>query len=264
MRDLEKVDESLLRRMVAGHSKTALELLYLEFGLVPIRFLLMDGWMIMFLNYILNQEEETLVRDFYDAQSKKPVKGDWTITVKKDLEILDIKEDIENISAERLKKVLKAAINKKAYEYLMDKREEHSKSKVLQYDSLKMQSYLKADSDTTIKDKCFFFRARTQTLDVKCNFKHGQKSLSCTSCGKADETQRHLLECEALSSNSVVTSLPVYEDLFGCDHDKIRNIGVILSEKFTLFKLKPSALSLLQLCAAGGSNQQLAGDLSSV
>ena len=82
-------------------------------------------------------------------------------------------------------------------------------------------------------------------------------------CGKADETQRHLLECEALSSNSVVTSLPVYEDLFGCDHDKIRNIGVILSEKFTLFKLKPSALSHLQLCAAGGSNQQLAGDLSS-
>ena len=146
----------------------------------------------------------------------------------------------------------------------MDKREEHSKSKVLQYDSLKMQSYLKADSDTTIKDKCFFFRARTQTLDVKCNFKHGQKSLSCTSCEKADETQRHLLECEALSSNSVVTSLPVYEDLFGCDHDKIRSIGVILMQKFTLFKRKPSALSPVQLCAAGGSNQQPAGDLSSV
>ena len=90
------------------------------------------------------------------------------------------------------------------------------------------------------------------------------KNLSCTKCDKAEETQRHLLECEALSSNSVVTSLPVYEDLFGCDHDKIRSIGVILSEKFTLFKLKPSAPSSLQLCAAGGSNQQPAGDLSSV
>ena len=182
----------------------------------------------------------------------------------KDLEMLEIKEDIENISAERLKKVLKAAINKKAFDYLMDKREGHTKSKDLRYDSLKMQSYLKAECDATIKDKCFFFRARTQTLDVKSNFKLGQKSLSCTKCDKAEETQRHLLECEALTSNSVVTSLPVYEDLFGCDHDKIRNIGVILSEKFTLFKLKPSALSHLQLCAAGGSNQQLAGDLSSV
>ena len=204
------------------------------------------------------------MRDVYDAQNKKPVKGDWTITVKKDLEMLEIKEDIENISAERLKKVLKAAINKKAFDYLMEKREGHSKSKDLQYDSLKMQSYLKADCDATIRDKCFIFRARTQTLDVKCNFKLEQKSLTCTKCDKFDETQRHLLECEALSSNSVVTSLPVYEDLFGCDHDKIRSIGVILSQKFTLFKLKPSALSLLQLCAAGGSNQQLAGDLSFV
>ena len=178
--------------------------------------------------------------------------------------MLEIKEDIENMNKERLKKISKAAINKKAFDYLKDKREGHSKSKDLQYGSLEMQSYLKADCDNTIRDKCFFFRARTQTLDVKCNFKLGQKSLSCVKCDKAEETQRHLLECEALSSNSVVTSLPVYEDLFGCDHDKIRNIGVILSQKFTLFKLKPSALSSLQLCAAGGSNQQLAGDLSSV
>ena len=116
----------------------------------------------------------------------------------------------------------------------MHKREGHSKSKDLQYDCLKMQSYLKSDSDNTIRDKCFFFRARTQTLDVKCNFKLGQKSLSCTNCDKADETQRHLLECEALSSNSVVTSLPVYEDLFGCDHDKIRNIGVTGCHSYNL------------------------------
>ena len=99
IREIEKVDESLIRRMVAGHSKTALELLYLEFGLVPIRFLL-KARRIMFLNYILHEKEETLMRDFYDAQNSKPVRGDWTLTVKKDMEDLDIKEDIENTSAE--------------------------------------------------------------------------------------------------------------------------------------------------------------------
>ena len=239
MRDLEKVDESLLRRMVAGHSKTALELLYLEFGLIPIRFLLMAR-RIMFLNYILNEKEETLVRDFYYAQNNQPVKGDWTLTVKKDLEMLEIKEDIENINKERLKKIVKTAIQKKAFEYLMDKADGHSKSKCLKYDSLKMQSYLKAESDTTIAQKCFFFRARTKTMDVKGNFKQGNTNLECSKCEKEVETQQHILQCEALSSNSVVTQLPEYEDLHGADPDKIRRIGLILLEKFTLLR-KPSA-----------------------
>ena len=170
----------MLRRMAAGHSKTALELLYLEFGLVPIRFLLMAR-RIMFLNYILNQEEETLVRDVYDAQIKKPVKGDWTITVKKDMEMLEIKEDIENISAERLKKVLKAAINKKAFDYLMEKREGHSKSKDLQYDCLKMQSYLKSDSDTTIRDKCCEAQARVRQGSAR-NGSQGERPQSLNPC----------------------------------------------------------------------------------
>ena len=215
----------------------------------------------MFLNYILHEKEETLMRDFYDAQTSKPVRGDWTLTVKKDMEDLDIKEDIENTSADHLKKILKTAINKKALEYLLEKRDGHSKSRCLQYNSLEMQSYLKADSDTTIHEKCFFFRARTQTLDVKYNFKNGNGNLACAKCEKENETQKHLLTCESLSSNCVVSSLPEYEDLFGCDPDRIRTIGLILKQKFTLLKSKPSAHIVR---AAAGSNQQQAGDLPTV
>ena len=97
-------------------------------------------------------------------------------------------------------------------------------------------------------------------MDVKGNFKQGNTNLECTKCEKEVETQQHILQCEALSSNSVVTQLPEYEDLHGADPDKIRRIGLILLEKFTLLR-KPSAHIVR---AATGSNQQPAGDLSVV
>ena len=50
-------------------------------------------------------------------------------------------------------------------------------------------------------------------MDVKGNFKHGNTNLECTKCEKEVETQQHILQNEALSSNSVMTQLQEYEDL---------------------------------------------------
>ena len=42
LRSLEQIDESLLRKILQAHSKTAIEALYLELGCLPIRFHLMS------------------------------------------------------------------------------------------------------------------------------------------------------------------------------------------------------------------------------
>ena len=74
--ELEMVDEILLRKIFSAHSKTLKEALYLESGNVPIRFILMAR-RVNFLHYIMNEEESSLLKSFFNAQVESRVKGDW-------------------------------------------------------------------------------------------------------------------------------------------------------------------------------------------
>ena len=71
--ELEMVDNLLLRRILAAHSKTPKELLYLETGNIPVRYILMAR-RINFLHYILNENEDSLLHNFSQAQ-EKPSEG---------------------------------------------------------------------------------------------------------------------------------------------------------------------------------------------
>ena len=65
--ELESVDEMFLRKILSAHSKTPLELLYLETGNIPIRFILISK-RLGFLHYILNEEEDTLTEIFLSTE----------------------------------------------------------------------------------------------------------------------------------------------------------------------------------------------------
>ena len=69
LNDLEAVDEQLLRDILSAHPKTAKELLYLETGSLPVRYVIMSR-RLNFLHYILCEEEDTLLRRFLDMFSK--------------------------------------------------------------------------------------------------------------------------------------------------------------------------------------------------
>ena len=60
---LEAVDESLLRKIFSAHSKTAKELLYLESGNIPVRYIIVAR-RLNFLWYILNEAEDSLLRKY--------------------------------------------------------------------------------------------------------------------------------------------------------------------------------------------------------
>ena len=143
-RDLEKVDEELIRKILQAHSKTALELLYLELGLIPVRFVIQQK-RIGYLHYLLQQEEDSLLGGYLDAQVRYPVRGDWVLLVKEDLESLGLNLTFDNIarmSQNDLKNRVKMAVNSKAYTYLTEMQQKHSKSKNLVYSELKLQDYL--------------------------------------------------------------------------------------------------------------------------
>ena len=80
---LEKVDQNYLKKILKSHSKTPKEALYLETGLLPIRYVAMRR-RLMYLHNILIKPENELIKKVYQAQETLPSKGDWFQQVMED------------------------------------------------------------------------------------------------------------------------------------------------------------------------------------
>lgn len=89
IKQLEQVDEILLRSILEAPSNTGKAFLYLSLAAVPIRFLLIKKRM-GFLHYILNEEKTSLIRQVFDAQIEDRHKNDFVSMVEEDLKILQI------------------------------------------------------------------------------------------------------------------------------------------------------------------------------
>ena len=96
----------------------------------------------MFYQYILKQAEKSLIRRFYETQGSKPVKNDWSLTVKLNLETLkvDLKEkEIRSMSQYVFK--INTRIKQEAFKYLQQVKSTHTKVLHIQYARLEIQSY---------------------------------------------------------------------------------------------------------------------------
>ena len=70
--DLERIDEQLLRDLLAAQRNTPKETLYLETGSIPVRFVMISR-RINFLHWILCEEKNSLVSRFFQAQCSEPI-----------------------------------------------------------------------------------------------------------------------------------------------------------------------------------------------
>ena len=86
---LEQVDKSLWCNLLEVARTVPYDLLCLEVGVEPLRFIIMRRRLV-YLQHILKQEESSLVKQFLRTQSINPKKKDWVTTVKEDLEQLKI------------------------------------------------------------------------------------------------------------------------------------------------------------------------------
>ena len=219
--DLEKVDEYLIRQILQAHSKTPIEMLYLETGVVPIKYIIINR-RLSYLKHILNTNEHELIRKVYEAQKRRPVENDWILMVQTDKTEINFKYNDEQISAmsnSQYKKIIKEKVRKAAFESLLERKETHSKVQAIKYDKFYIQEYL-SSSKFTMREKQLLFKLRTRMLDTKNNFKSMYPgNLQCDYCGFAEQTQRHLLEqCEKIISNSKLISdniLVEHDFIFG-------------------------------------------------
>ena len=187
---LEQVDEMLLRKLLQTPISTPIPALYLETGVIPIRFIIKTR-RIMFLHHIITRPKESLIYRVLQAQINKPVKGDWCLVVVEDLEALGLGdltvEKLEKMPKESLKKLLKVKVQQAAFQELIASKESLSKLTDLEYDQLIMQPYLSINS-VSITHKRLEFRWRTKMMKVNCNY--GLK-ISCPLCHEEEDTQEH-------------------------------------------------------------------------
>jgi hypothetical protein len=130
LRILEAADEDLMRQTLKAHSKTALEVFYLETGKIPIRFIISKR-RLMYLWQILRLDEEELHKKVYNVQKLKTTKGDWYEMIESEKEKYQINltdEEIVHMSINRLKNLVDKKINLCTFQYLKRKVESHSKS----------------------------------------------------------------------------------------------------------------------------------------
>ena len=86
---VEQVDKSLWCNLLEVARTIPYDLLCLELGVEPLRFIIMRKRLI-YLQHILKQKESSLVRQFLLTQSINPKKKDWVTTIKEDFEQLEI------------------------------------------------------------------------------------------------------------------------------------------------------------------------------
>ena len=219
-------------------------MLYLELGLIPIRFIIMLRKLI-YLQHILKQKtEQTLLYRFFKAQFDNPTNDDWVSNVAKDLVSTGIQLElieIENMSEEKYKNICKQKVQALAFEYLIVKKENRKKYKSIKYDCLKMSKYLQEDDfGFTVKEKQNLFKCRMNDIDVKANRSWKYEDLNCMACNEPNrsETQQHVLVCEPLmEKNSKVTYIPSYNELYSENIEEQVYTSVILCENLRISRV---------------------------
>ena len=161
-----------MRRLLEVGLGCPKEMLYLELGCIPMRFTVMTR-RIMFLHYILNEEQDSLINKVLQAQINVPSKNDFILGVEEDLDDLEIYlslEDIKNLSKELLRNFIKQKVDEKALLFLNQRKLKHSKVLHIKHEKLEMQEYLCPSNVRSLELSKFLFSARTRMLDIGANF----------------------------------------------------------------------------------------------
>ena len=243
--DLEKVDNALMNRIFELPSSTPAAFLHLEMSTLPIRFILMQR-RLNFLQYILKEDEDSLLNRFLMAQMEETFKGDWWETVQQDMVDLDLDMslfEISNMSEELFKSKVKDCVNKAAHNWLMEQKMKSKKIKDIQYEEHnKIQDYLLSEN-LSVSQRKFLIHLRCKMVKVRSNYSGMYESKYCQLCSPPilidqplEDSQEHLMLCSSLSANEPIKENTHYSDIFSEDIEKQEYVTLILEQKFKLRK----------------------------
>ena len=222
IQELESVDNMLHRRILETPRSTPISLMHLELGTLLIRYVI-KSHRLLFLQYILKQDKDTLMYRFFDVQSRYPQKGDWVLQIKEDLKEVNLNmtfDEISKISDYSFQSKVKKAISQSAFKWLISEknkpRSNTSKGSNLKYSELKIQDYF-LPNDMSNAQCNLLFSLRSRMVPVKCNFRHSYNDLSCPVCMDPNQldNQIHILTCKTLveNENMIIGSKLSHDDI---------------------------------------------------
>ena len=195
----------------------------------------------MFLQYILKEDKDSLLHEFFSAQRKYPQKGDWVLQITQDIKDTDLNltfNDISEMSVDAYRSLVNRAIKSLAFKWLMSEKNKprlnsFSKGRELKYNELKIQNYL-LPNQLNIKQCKLLFSLRAQMIPVRCNYSHSYDSLTCPVCEDTahQDTQSHILQCKRLAENenTLVKETIPYSDIYGSDVAKLSAVAVLFEK----------------------------------
>lgn len=240
IQELESVDNMLLRQILESGKSTPVSILHLELGTIPIRFVIKSR-RLMFLQYILKQDKDSLLHKFFSTQSNYPQRGDWVLQIIQDLNEVNLNltfSEISEMSKYAFKSLVNKAIKQLAFNWLLSEKNRPRSSTLpkgseLNYNQLRLQDYLLPNS-MKIKQCKLLFSLRARMVHVRCNFKNSYADLTCPICKDPthQDTQFHILQCKQLleNENILVGNKIPYSDLFSKDVKK-QSVVTLIFEK---------------------------------
>ena len=226
----EKIEQGFLRRILDAHSKTPIECLYLELGVIPLRFHLMMK-RILYLHTTMQRSDDELTKQVVLCQKAENRKGDFYTQTKENMEYLSISESDMEESRNKIKEVLNKNTKLKAFQFLIEKAKTHSKvNEKLYKDCEGLGHYDDMRFSPDIVNILFKFRTRMYL--VKNNFRSNYVNTDtlCPVCKVEEDTQQHLFKCEKIMDNVDENKNCVYEDIFSEDPEKLLNVGFALKD----------------------------------
>ena len=135
---VEKVDVYFLCKILGSHIKCPTEMLYLETGVLSLRFII-AGRRISYLHTLLKRDNTELTKQILMAHSNNPCKGDFIELVQADAQQIGVScnfEDLVKLSKNVLKRTVKEKVREAAFKYLLEIKSTHSKVAHINYKNL--------------------------------------------------------------------------------------------------------------------------------
>ena len=210
LRQIERIEEGYLRKVLNTQKGCPIVQLYLEVGHIPARFEI-QKMRLLYLKYILEENEESILLKSLQLQLEHPNRGDWGSTCLNDLKELEINlnlQEIRTISKSRFTNILKEKTRKNALAYLTGK--QGKKGKEIIYSKLEMSEYLQPTNQVlAIEQKREMFATRNRMIDIPNNFPSRNEKTKCI-CGETEDMV-HIYDCEMLKTSETELT---YQNIF--------------------------------------------------
>jgi hypothetical protein len=191
---LQSLQLRLLRKLVDVPQSISSSFLFLELGVLPIKYEIHQR-QITFLHHITNLNEDDPVYMLYENMKRLPSERNWLNDITSSAETygIDISENtLKTISKDAFKQKVKAAIQDFVFAFLKRECEAQSKTKCISYNRFGKQPYLSKLYPNQAK---LVLKCRAKCVKIKDHRPFQFSNIMCRWCHLEEETLEHIVNC---------------------------------------------------------------------